>query len=142
MAINSDIKRRSELFLCGVLAATMPDVKFFPSKGGSDTEDESVLEPPYGVFAAGDAERMMAGEDTWLIPITALYVTHMDDTDVVTHSANFRRIYDALKSVEHGVKPDQGIVVHGMDIHGTDEARDEDERSHADTIALVLAVSG
>ena len=115
MAINSDIKRRSELFLCSVFALAVPDVKFFPSKGGNDSEDASVIEPPYGVFAAGDAERMLAGEDTWLIPITALYVTHMDDTDVVTHSANFKRIYDSLKSVERGVKPDQGIVVHGME---------------------------
>jgi len=100
------------------------------------------MEPPYGVFAAGDAERMMAGEDIWLIPVTALYVTHMDDTDVSTHSKNFQRIYEGLKSVERGVKPDQAIVLHGMEINGTDEVKDEDERSHADTVALVLAVSG
>ena len=130
------------MFLCGALTAGVAGIRFFPSKGGSDTGYEIVLEPPYGVVAAGDEERMMADEDTWLIPITILYVTHMDDTDVVTHSANFRRIQDALKTIDRGVKAEQGIVVHGMDITGGGEVKDEQEKSHADTISFTLAVSG
>ena len=84
----------------------------------------------------------MATEDTWLIPVTALYVTHLDDTNVITHSQNFKRIYDALRFLERGADAEQAIVVHGLDIVSTDELKDEDERSHADTITLTLAVTG
>ena len=52
-----------------------------------------MLEPPYGVLAAGDEERMMADKDTWLIPVTILYVTHMNDTETSNQPKHQNHLY-------------------------------------------------
>lgn len=65
----NEIKRKVELFICAILSAALPAMKFVPSKGDDDTQDESPLEPPFTAVEAENAERLIEDEPTWQVQV-------------------------------------------------------------------------
>lgn len=141
------ILRKTELFLCAWLKRRVPEVKFLPSKGGTEQEgqpetDSQPEELPYCVVEAIDADKRHSDMRLYLVTMAAIYVTHIDDTEIAAHSATMKRVQDALETIPRGLDERQDLMVHGSDITGTDSAEDKEQQSHADVVGFTLAVSG
>lgn len=143
----NDIKRKTELFLCAWLKRRVPEVKFLPSKGGTEVEGQPETDSkpeslPYCVIEAIDAERRHSDMPLYLVTMAAIYITHIDDTEIGVHSAAVKKVQDALATIPRGRDTQQDLIVHGSDITGTDSAEDSEKQSHADVVGFTLAVSG
>lgn len=139
----NEIKRKVELWLCGTLAAAVQSVRFFPTHGGSESDDAAEIEPPYCEVAVdGAPEKVLAQESTWTVRVALGYLSHIDETDTPAHSATVRAIYEALGTLGRGYQAAQQLVVHGIDIESTDTFSDDQSQIHGDVFNLVLGVSG
>lgn len=204
-----EIKRAAELSLCALLREALPDLAFFPAKGGGDdvtptwqsNHDYSVgdvlrptnlaltkavvinvagnsgaTEPsfddvpgsiitgppdyettnelavstaadtgypkaPFAAIMFEPAEKMISYEDTDLLHGLLVWVTRADETNVVTHSKDVKRIYDALQRIGAGYDIMRRIVVHGVDITSTSEFDDNERQAHGDTIEFLMGVT-
>lgn len=144
---NPEIKRQTELFLCGKLKDALPNYLFVPAKGGGSTGDATELIPPFAVVATSSAEKTLAQESTWLVTGTVQIVTHVDDTKSPDHAALVRAVYAALGSVAAAVYGPKDLrfpdfSFHGIDVAGMREAQDADLSAHADIIDFTCGVGG
>jgi hypothetical protein len=208
-----EIKRATELVLCDLLTEALPDLTFFPSKGGGDdvtpiwlpnhyymvgdvlrpsnltmvhavvisaagtsgpTEPaftdvpDSIIPgpptyftvhelavsvpvdtgypiPPFAAVLCEPSEKMISYEDTNIMSGSLLWITkfetHVPASNVVYHSQNAKRIYDALKSITSGYDILRRLTIHGVDISGTNDFTDSERNAHGDVIEFVVAVT-
>jgi hypothetical protein len=136
-----EIKRATEIVLCEFLKDKLPDLLFFPSKGGSATENTDFPDPPFAAVMCEPSEKMIAYEDTNILHGTVIWVVRWQQENVATHSDNFKRIYDALGSFRTFTHPGYGIHIHGLDISGTDDFIDNERSAHGDIIDFVIGVT-
>ncbi len=140
--VGHDVKRKTELWLVEALTASIPSILFVPTKGGGTTADAAVIEPPYCAVESIDSEKMVGGENTWLVKVILTYVTHIDDTATPAHVAAVRTIYEVAEHLPRGFKAAQTLLVHGTDITATESVEDSEGDSHGDTLTLMVGVSG
>lgn len=136
-----EIKRATEIVLCEFLQAKVPDLQFFPSKGGSATENTGFPDPPFAAVLCEPAQKTISYEDTNLIQCALIWVTKWQQENVAVHSDNFKRIYDALNSFTSFTDTNYGIHIHGLDISGTDDFIDNERSAHGDIIDFVVGVT-
>lgn len=204
-----EIKRATELCLCALLKEALPDIAFYPAKGGGDditptwqpahdyqigdvlrptdltktkvvvvtfngnsgaTEpafddvvgsvfsgppdyvttnipvtsskiDSSNVIPPFATIMFEPSEKTMGQEDTDVMHGVLIWVTKYDQTNVVDHSRNFQRIYDALSKIEPGYDIIRRLMVHGVDILSSSEFTDGERGAHGDVIDFTAGVT-
>ncbi len=137
----NDIKRKIELWLCQELRMALPEQRFFPLKGGDDTNDAAVIEPPYTIVEAREAEKFIQDEPTWTVETALTLVTHIDEVSTPAHSVMVREIYEAVVAIGHGYNPEQGLIVHGVDVGTTESVENEEKQIHGDVFMLTVAAS-
>lgn len=103
--------------------------------------DSGNPEPPFCVISIDEGEKTMATEETDYLQGTLVWVTRADNTNVVDHSTNFKRIYDALCNIGSGYDIMRRLMVHGVDVGKTDEFVDSKRQAHGDTISFTMGVS-
>lgn len=204
-----EIKRATELCLCSLLAEALPDLKFYPAKGGGDdvtptwqsnhdylvgdvlrptdatkikvvvvttggnsgatepvfddvpgsefsgppdylttnltailkAEDSGSPLPPFATIMFEPSERTIGYEDTDLMHGILVWVTRHDRENVVDHSRDFKRIYDALAAIEPGYDILRRLTVHGVDISESTEFSDTEREAHGDVINFLVGVT-
>jgi hypothetical protein len=107
----------------------------------STAVDSGTPMPPFGVVWCDLAEKMMSQEETDYIRGSVVWVTRADATNIVTHSKNAKRIYDALTKIGSGYDILRRLTVHGVDVSATSEFTDEDRQAHGDTVSFSMAVT-
>lgn len=137
-----EIQRKAELCLVGLLGELLPDLTFYPSKGGDDDGGVTLPRPPFGAIWITAAEKTMAQQRTWLLSGNVVWVTRETKDDVADHSDTVKQIYNAILSiVTPGADPVHSLIVHGIDIAAVDEFSDTDRQAHGDTIAFTMGVT-
>jgi hypothetical protein len=136
-----EVKRAAELMLISLLSDALPDLSFYPSKGGDDTGGVTLPTPPFGVIWINSSEKTLAQEETWMVHGTVVWVSRADITDVADHSDSFKQIYDVLAGLTSGVDVDRNLVVHGIDLSSTDEFFDSERQAHGDVANFSLGLS-
>ncbi len=138
-----EIKRKSELSLVAILTDALPDLMFYPSKGGTDEGGTSLPKPPFGAIWIQNAENTMPNEKTYLLSGTVVWVSRMETKgeDVHDHSESVRQIYDTLMNTVPKVDLDRSLAIHGIDIVTVNEFTDSDRHAYGDTISFVMGVS-
>lgn len=137
----SDIKRRTELFIVGKLAAAVSGHNFYPFFGGTAFSDKTEVEPPMTVVATIDAEKMFRHEGTWVVTGNVQIITHVADASSQEHATLSRQIYAALDDIAAEVV-DASFSFHGLDITGMRSATDSESQCHADIISFTCGVGG
>lgn len=204
-----EIKRATELCVCALLSEALPDLNFYPAKGGGDdvtpiwlannnysvgdilrptdltkikvivvtrmgnsgatqplwtdvpgstfigppdylttsiaaistkTDSASVV-PPFATVMFEPSEKTMAQEDTDIMHGVLVWVTRHDQTNVVDHSDNFKRIYDALAQIQPGYDILRRLTLHGVDITSSTEFSDGEHKAHGDVIDFTVGVT-
>lgn len=204
-----EIKRATELCLCSLLKEALPDIAFYPAKGGGDdvtpvwqsNHDYSVGDilrptdltktklivvtvagnsgptqpafndvvgstfvgppnyqttsiqavsqkadaanviPPFATIMFEPSEKTLAQEDTDIMHGVLVWVTQHEQTNVVEHSTNFKRIYDALSQIQPGYDILRRLTLHGVDISSSTEFTDGDHEAHGDVIDFIAGVT-
>jgi hypothetical protein len=136
-----EIKRKAELSLVAILGEALPDLSFYPSKGGDDDGGSSLPKPPFGAIWIQDAAKTLATEKTYLLSGTIVWVSRMGGTDVADHSDSVRTIYDALLAIKPGEDSARSLLIHGIDIVTVNEFTDNDRHAFGDTISFVMGAS-
>lgn len=141
MAATSEIKRKSELVVVDELAAALPDLAIFPSRGGSDSADSAPVPTVFVVVEALNAEKRLAQEDTYFVEMAAGYITPLYDVQIAEHALNFKRLLDAIKAIRGGWSAAHEMQVHGLDVTATESFQDTEKRAHGDTVSFVMGVT-
>lgn len=136
-----EVKRKAELCLVGLLGELLPDLNFYPSKGGDDDGGTTLPRPPFGAIWIDNAEKTIGYERTYLLTGTVVWVSREPKTDVADQSDTVQQIYNAMLSIESGADPAHSLIVHGLDINTMEEFSDSDRQAHGDTISFVMGVS-
>ena len=103
--------------------------------------DSGAPMPPLATIQITDGERTISYEETSFLKGKLRWVTRHSSTNVVTHSQNFKRIYNALGEIGFGYDFLRRINVHGVDITSTEDWVDEVRDAHGDTIYFTMGVS-
>jgi hypothetical protein len=138
-----EVKRKAELSLVAILSGALPDLSFYPAKGGDDDGGTSLPSPPFGAIWIQDAEKTMPNEKTYLLNGTVVWVSRMVQAglDVTDHSESVRQIYDVLLNTEPGNDTAHSLMIHGIDIVTVNEFTDDERHAYGDTISFVMGVS-
>lgn len=136
----TDIKRATELFLCGKLSAAVPSHQFVPFHGGGENIDAESMEPPFTVVMLDDAERTHGNEGTWICHGNIQTITHSKETSVTVHSELSREIYAALDSIPPSHTSD--FAFHGIDIGKVSTSEEESLQCRANIIGFTCGVGG
>lgn len=145
-----EIKRKSELTLVSLLAELLPDLIFYPSKGGDDDGGVTLPKPPFGAVWIDNAEKTISYERTYMLTGTVVWVTRSgtpssaaknQKTDVADHSDAVQQIYNALLTITSGADVDRSLIVHGLDIALVNEFADSERHAHGDTISFTMGVT-
>jgi hypothetical protein len=204
-----ELKRATELTICSLLKEALPDLSFYPAKGGGDdvtptwqsnhdyqvgdilrptnsafihmvvvtvggnsgptepaftdvigsqitgiptylTTAETIVSakadsanviPPFATVMFEPSEKTMGQEDTDIMHGILVWVTRQEVTNVVDHSGNFKRIYDALSQIEPGYDIKRRITVHGVDISSSTEFSDGEREAHGDVIEFIVGIT-
>lgn len=97
--------------------------------------------PPFATIQIEDGEKTVSYEETDLLKGKLRWLTRADSSNVVTHSLNFKRIYDAMSQIGYGYDYLRRINVHGVDIYSTSDYVDEARQAHGDVINFTMGVS-
>lgn len=103
--------------------------------------DAGTPTPPYGVVSIDDGEKVLAQEETNLLQGTVVWVTKADATNIVQHSKDFKRVYDAMTQIGSGYDIMRRLTIHGVDVQKTDEFTDDTKRAHGDVVSFIIAVT-
>lgn len=136
-----EVKRKAELCLVGLLAELLPDLNFYPSKGGDDDGGVTLPRPPFGAIWIDNAEKTMGQERTYMLTGTVVWVSRETKDDVSDQSDTVQQIYNAILTITNGADPIHSLMVHGIDIANMDEFSDADRQAHGDTISFTMGVS-
>lgn len=136
-----DIKRKAELCLVGLLGELLPDLSFYPSKGGDDDGGVTLPRPPFGAIWIEDAEKTVAYERTYLLTGNIVWVSRESKTDVADQSDTVTQIYNAILTIESGADPNHQLIVHGIDISVVNEFNDADRQAHGDVITFTMGAT-
>jgi hypothetical protein len=138
-----EVKRKAELSLVAKLGEALPDLSFYPAKGGTEDGGVTLPKPPFGAIWIQDAEKTMATEKTYFLTGTVVWVSRMEPggTDVAEHSDSVRLIYDALLGMVPGEDADRALAIHGIDISTVNEFTDNERHAYGDTISFVMGAS-
>jgi len=136
-----EVKRKAELSLVAFLANALPDLDFYPAKGGSDDGGTSLPKPPFGAVWVQDAENTMPNEKTYLLSGTVVWVSRMESEDVSDHSESVRLIYNSMMAFIPMFDVARGLAIHGIDISTVNEFTDTERHAYGDTISFVMGVS-
>lgn len=136
-----EIKRKAELTLVALLSELLPELTFYPSKGGDDDGGVTLPKPPFGAIWIDGAEKTMAQERTYFLRGTVVWVTRASTQDLAEHSDSVQQIYNAMLTITNGADPERSLIVHGLDISEINEFSDGDRKAHGDTISFVMGVS-
>lgn len=139
-----DIQRKAELCLVALLGEILPDLSFYPSKGGDDDGGVTLPRPPFGAIWIDNAEKTVSYNRTYMLTGTVVWVTRESKDDVADQSDTVQQIYNALISINDqtpGADPNHSLMVHGLDISTVNEFSDTDRQAHGDTISFVMGVS-
>lgn len=141
MALTSDTRRRTEIYIAGKLQSEMADlgIPFIPYSG-SDEGKAFDIDPPVGVIYAGDSEKELQQENTYMLKCSVQLVTHMIDTKVGDHSSVVQRIENFLPTIPSG--SGAAYSFHGIDLDKSEVRTSDDGHHRADIIRFVAAVSG
>jgi hypothetical protein len=139
-----DIKRKAELSLVALLAEALPDLTFYPSKGGTDDGGTTLPKPPFGAIWIDNAEKTHQDAKIYILTGTVVWITRAGarvDGDVSDHSDSVRLIYDAISNIGSGTDVDRSLVIHGIDVATINEFSDAERLAHGDTISFTMGVS-
>jgi len=136
-----EVKRKAELCLVGLLAELLPDLSFYPSKGGDDDGGTTLPRPPFGAIWIDNAEKTIGYQRTYMLTGTVVWVTRESVTDVADQSDTVQQIYNAILTIGAGADPIHSLMVHGIDIATMDEFSDAERQAHGDTISFTMGVS-
>lgn len=136
-----DIKRKAELCLVSLLGELLPDLTFYPSKGGDDDGGTTLPRPPFGAIWIENAEKTIAYERTYVLSGNIVWVSRESKTDVADQSDTVTQIYNAILSIGEGADPAHSIIVHGIDIELVNEFNDADRQAHGDVIAFTMGAT-
>lgn len=136
-----EVKRKAELCLVGLLAELLPDLSFYPSKGGDDDGGVTLPRPPFGAVWIDNAEKTMGQQRTYMLTGTVVWVSRETKDDVADQADTVQQIYNAILGIGSGADPIHSLMVHGIDIASMDEFSDADRQAHGDTISFTMGVS-
>jgi len=136
-----EVKRKAELCLVGLLAELLPDLSFYPSKGGDDDGGVTLPRPPFGAIWIDNAEKTIGYERTYMLTGTVVWVSRETKDDVADQSDTVQQIYNAMLTITNGADPIHSLIVHGLDISTMDEFSDSDRQAHGDTISFTMGVT-
>lgn len=139
-----DVKRKAELSLVALLGEALPDLVFYPSKGGTDDGGNTKPIPPFSVIWIDDAEKTLPNDKVYLLEGTVVFVSRAaqpDGIDVTEHSDDVRQIYDAMLKIGRGVDVERSLIVHGIDVSKINEYTDSERQAWGDTISFTMGVS-
>jgi len=136
-----EVKRKAELCLVGLLAELLPDLSFYPSKGGDDDGGVTLPRPPFGAIWIDNAEKTIGYEKTYMLTGTVVWVSRETKDDVADQSDTVQQIYNAMLTITNGADPIHSLIVHGLDISTMDEFSDSDRQAHGDTISFTMGVT-
>lgn len=104
-------------------------------------EDSGNPEPPFGVVMIEEGEKTISYQETDILHGTVTWVTRADTENVVTHSGDFKRIYDAMTQIGYGYDIMRRLMVHGVDVGVTSEFTDGARQAHGDVLHFTMAVT-
>ena len=136
-----DIKRKAELTLVGLLGEMLPDLSFYPSKGGDDDGGVTLPRPPFGAIWIDNAEKTIGYERTYLLTGNVVWVSRESKNDVADQSDTVTQIYNAILTITNGADPDRSLMVHGIDISTVNEFNDAERQAHGDVITFTMGVT-
>jgi hypothetical protein len=147
-----DIKRKAELNLVAQFGTLLPDLAFYPSKGGTDDGGTSLPRPPFGVIWIDNAEKVLPNNKTYLLTGTIVWITRASvpgvtpgtppgTGDVADHSDAVQQIYNAVLQIGPGLDPVHNLIVHGIDVSDVDEFTDAERLAHGDTISFRMGAN-
>jgi hypothetical protein len=139
-----DVKRKAELVLVSLFSEALPDLTFYPSKGGTDEGGTSLPQPPFGAIWIENAEKTHPLDRIYMLNGTVVWVTRADakkDSDVADHSETVRQIENAIIAIGSGADPERSLIVHGIEVVTVNEFTDNERHAHGDTISFVMGVS-
>jgi hypothetical protein len=139
-----EIKRKAELTLVSLLSELLPDLSFYPSKGGDEDGGITLPKPPFGAIWIENAEKTIAYERTYVLTGVVVWVTRAGKRagqDVAEHSDIVQQIYNAMLTITSGADPDRSLIVHGLDISLVNEFSDTERLAHGDTISFTMGVT-
>lgn len=125
----------------GSVITGIPDYLTLVDLATSTPVDTGNPLPPFAAVMCEPSEKTMGQEDTDIMHGSLVWVTKHSQTDVVTHSQNFKRIYDALSNIGSGYDILRRIIIHGVDISGTNDFTDPTKEAHGDVIEFVVGVT-
>ena len=137
----SDIKRKTEIFICDFLSNAISTHSFVPFTGGSNSQDAGEMEPPFTVVVISEAERTHAQAGTWIVRGTVQVITIASESTSAAHSTLVRNIYQALGNIRSDAT-DPLFSMHGLDISKMTSAQDGESHAHADVISFTAGVGG
>lgn len=111
-----------------------------PLAFGPKPQDSTAPLPPYATITV-EGDRTISWEETSLLRGKLCWVTRADSINVVSHSQNFKRIYDAMAELGYGYDFMRRINVHGVDITSTEDYVDDLRQAHGDCINFTMGVS-
>lgn len=124
----------------GSLFSGPPDFQTISNLAISKAVDEGTPLPPFATVQIS-GEKTMAQQDTDYLRGVLRWVTRADATNIVSHSQNFKRIYNAMISLGGGYDLMRGLMVHGIDVTGTSEYVDAARQARGDIINFTMGVS-
>jgi hypothetical protein len=138
-----EVKRKAELSLVAIFAEALPDLVFYPAKGGNDEGGTSLPKPPFGAVWIQNADNTMPNEKTYLLSGTVVWVSRMETkgADVHDHSESVRQIYDTIMNTGPRTDTDRSLIIHGIDVVTVNEFTDTERHAYGDTISFVMGVS-
>ena len=139
--MKPEIKRATELFLCGKLKEALPGLTIVPYSGGDSGNDAFEVEPPLVVVSINEAEKMYNQESTFLGKGTCQVITHNLETNSNDHSKLARRVYVALDSIAaDSSNPD--FAFHGITVDDQKMTEDPGGQLSADLISFKVGMGG
>lgn len=139
-----DIKRKSELSLVALLSEALPDLTFYPSKGGTDDGGTTKPVPPFGVIWIDDAEKTHSNEKCYILTGTIVWISRAGipkGPDISEHSDDVRLVYNAVSTIGSGTDVDRSLIIHGIDVSKVNEFSDAERQAWGDTISFTMGVS-
>jgi len=136
-----DIKRKAELTLVSLLGEMLPDLSFYPSKGGDDDGGVTLPRPPFGAIWIDNAEKTIGYERTYLLTGNVVWVSRESKNDVADQSDTVTQIYNAILTITNGADPDHSLIVHGIDVSTVNEFNDAERQAHGDVITFTMGVT-
>ncbi len=138
-----EVKRKAELSLVAFFADVLPDLSFYPSKGGTDDGGITLPKPPFGAIWIQNAENTITEGKTYLLSGTIVWVSRAEGRgqDVSDHTDAVKQICNAIQQLEPMTDLDRSLIICGMDISTVNEFTDSDRHAYGDTISFTMGVN-